>query len=91
MDQTSKVLRFSNTRYSQETQTSTQNSKTRAFYFCISSRHQENVDTLVAVSSPITSEDHIETILDGLFDDYDLFITSVRLVLILVMLRRSRL
>jgi len=35
------------------------------------------VDTLAAIGSPITSEDHIECILDGLPEDYHGFITSV--------------
>jgi len=35
------------------------------------------VDLLAVIGSPITQEEHIEVILDGLFEDYDNFITSV--------------
>jgi len=35
------------------------------------------VDTLVALGASISSEDHIDVILDGLSDDYDHFITII--------------
>jgi len=35
------------------------------------------VDQLAAVGCPISTEDHIEAVLDGLSDEYDSFITSV--------------
>jgi len=35
------------------------------------------VDTLVAIDSPITTEDHIDAILDGLPDEYDSFVTII--------------
>jgi len=35
------------------------------------------VDTLLAVGSPITTEDHIEAILDGLPEEFDGFVTSL--------------
>jgi len=38
---------------------------------------KKTVDNLAAVGCPISIEDHIDAILDGLFDEYDSFITSV--------------
>lgn len=35
------------------------------------------VDTLAAVGSPISTEDHIEAILNGVLIEYDSFVTSV--------------
>jgi len=35
------------------------------------------VDFLVAVGSPISIEEHIEIILDGLYEEYDAFIASL--------------
>ena len=35
------------------------------------------VDTLAAIGSPISTEEHIEVILDGLNEDYNAFITTV--------------
>jgi len=35
------------------------------------------MDILIVVGCPISSEDHIEAILNGLSDDYDSFITFV--------------
>ena len=37
------------------------------------------VDSLAAIDSPISDDDHIEAILDGLPEDFDSFITSVTL------------
>jgi len=39
------------------------------------------VDSLAATSSPISSEDHIDAILDGFSEEYDNFITSITLQL----------
>jgi len=38
---------------------------------------KKTVDQLVAVGCPISTEDHIEVVLDGLSDEYDPFITPV--------------
>jgi len=38
---------------------------------------KKTVDTLAAIGTPITVEDHIEAILDSLPEDYDYFITFV--------------
>jgi len=35
------------------------------------------VDSLATIGSPISSEDHIDAILDGLLEEYDSFITSI--------------
>jgi len=38
---------------------------------------KKTVDNLAVVGCPISTEDHIEAILDGLSDEYDPFVTSV--------------
>jgi len=38
---------------------------------------KKSVDSLAAVGSPISIEEHIEIILDGLPEEYNAFITSV--------------
>ena len=38
---------------------------------------KKTVDNLAVVGCPIFTEDHIEAILDGLSDEYDLFLTSL--------------
>ena len=38
---------------------------------------KESVDTLVAIGFPLTIDDHVKVILDGLPEDYDSFVTLV--------------
>lgn len=35
------------------------------------------VDSLASIGSPISAEDHIDSILDGLLEEYDNFVTSI--------------
>jgi len=46
---------------------------------------KKTVDTLVVVDSPITTEDHIDAMLDDLPDEYDTFVTKITFAWILIL------
>jgi len=60
-----------------EIQGSIMKSQERSFCFYLSYGHKKIIATLAVVGSPISTEDHIDTIFDGLPKEYDGFITYV--------------
>jgi len=51
--------------------------KERLFYYNLFFWNKNIVHTLTSIDSSIYSDDHIATILDRLFENYDNFVTSI--------------
>ena len=71
------VFFFSRSSPDQEIETPFKESKERSFYLRICLDIRRVVDALAVVGAPISVEDHIVTILDGLPPDFDPFVSSI--------------